>query len=202
MSGSDEPRNIRWEPGYVDLEHRERRNRHKPLCVWITGLSGAGKSTVAVQAEKILFDDGYQAMRLDGDNVRHGVSADLGFSERDREENIRRVAHVARLFYDFGHIVLCTFISPAARQREYARGLFSAGAFVEVYLRCPLEEAERRDPKGLYKKARAGEIKDFTGIDSPYEEPSAPELTYDTSALSEGDVVAQVVAEIRALTAR
>lgn len=191
-------KNIRWEPGLVALEDRARKNGHRPVCVWITGLSGAGKSTVAKHAEKILFDEGYQAMRLDGDNVRHGVSADLGFSEADREENIRRVAQVARLFYDFGHIVLCTFISPAASHRDYARALFPAGQFLEVYLRCPIEEAERRDPKGLYRKARAGEIKHFTGIDAPYEEPQAAEIVCDTASSSEADVVGEVVQAIRA----
>lgn len=197
MTKASGPNNIRWEPGLVDLEDRARRSGHLPLCVWITGLSGAGKSTVAKRAEKLLFDEGYQAMRLDGDNVRHGVNADLGFSEADREENIRRVAQVARLFYDFGHIVLCTFISPAARHRDYARSLFSEGQFLEVYLRCPIEEAERRDPKGLYRKARAGHIKNFTGIDAPYEEPSAPEILCDTATSSEADVVGDVVAKIR-----
>lgn len=200
MSKLAEPRYVRWEPGYVDLEDRVGQNGHGPVCVWITGLSGAGKSTVAKQAEKRLFDEGYQAMRLDGDNVRHGLNADLGFTDEDREENIRRVAHVARLFYDFGYVVLCTFISPEKRHREFARGLFPEGNFLEVYLRCPLEVAEGRDPKGLYKKARAGEIAHFTGIDAPYEEPENPELICDTSQMSEGDAVGHLLAQIKTYT--
>ena len=173
-------RNIRWDPGLVGPTDRTHRNGHAPLAVWLTGISGSGKSTIAKEVEKELFDRGYSVVRLDGDNVRHGLNADLGFSREDRRENLRRVGHLARLFYDFGNIVLCTFISPYREDRDYVRALFPDEDFLEVHVRCDLAEAERRDPKGLYKKARAGEIRGFTGVDGPYEAPESPELVVDT----------------------
>ena len=173
-------RNIHWDPGFVGLEDRIRRNAHRPRVVWFTGLSGAGKSTIAKQLEKKLFDEGRQVVRLDGDNVRHGLNADLGFSRTDRQENIRRIGHVARQLYDFGHIVLCTFISPYREDRDAVRGLFPEGDFLEVHVDVSLAEARRRDPKGLYAKVDAGEITGFTGVDEPFEAPERPEVTIHT----------------------
>ena len=172
--------NIHWEPGFVGLEDRIMRNGHRPRVIWFTGLSGAGKSTIAKQLEKQLFDEGRQVVRLDGDNVRHGLNADLGFSRTDRQENIRRVGHVARQLYDFGQIVLCTFNSPYREDRDYVRSLFPEGDFLEVHVDVSLAEARRRDPKGLYAKVDAGEITGFTGVDEPFEVPERPEVTIHT----------------------
>lgn len=188
---------ITWDPGLVGPQDRIRRNGHKPLCLRFTGLSGAGKSTIAKQVEKELFDEGYSVVRLDGDNVRHGLNGDLGFNREDRRDNIRRVGHVARLMYDYGHIVLCTFISPYREEREFVRKLFPEGDFVEVHVKVSLEEAEKRDPKGLYKKARAGEIRGFTGVDGVYEEPAEPELAVDTDTLGIDGAVAAVTELLR-----
>ena len=172
--------NVFWEDRNVLQSERERKNGHSAAVYWFTGLSGSGKSAIAKALEKKLFDEGKQVYLLDGDNVRHGLNGDLGFSDTDRAENIRRIAHVARILYDAGFIVLCSFISPAREMREMARGLFPGGAFNEVYVKCSLEECIRRDPKGLYKKAFAGEIPNFTGISAGYEAPEAPELELDT----------------------
>ncbi len=176
--------NVVWYPGKVSLEERESRNGHGAACYWFTGLSGAGKSTLARTFEKKLFDEGRQVFVIDGDNVRHGLNGDLGFSAEDREENIRRVGHMARLMFDAGFIVLCCFISPTRALREHVRGLFPQGRFNEVHVNCSLEECIRRDPKGLYKKAIAGEIPDFTGISAVYEEPDGAEYVLDTAKLS------------------
>jgi bifunctional enzyme CysN/CysC len=173
--------NVGWEQGTVTREAREVRNGHAGMVIWFTGLSGSGKSTIARLAEQRLFSEGLQVVRLDGDNVRHGLCGDLGFSEEDRTENIRRVAEVARLFFDAGHIVLCSFISPYAKDREYARRLLPEGRFLEVFLQCDIEECKRRDPKGLYKRAERGEIKHMTGLDAPYEEPDDAEIVLDTA---------------------
>lgn len=193
-----EPRqstDIVWDPGLVGPRDRVRRNGHEPQCLWFTGLSGAGKSTIAKEVEKRLFDQGLQVVRLDGDNVRHGLNGDLGFTRADRRENIRRVGHVARLFYDTGHIVLCTFISPYREERAFVRSLFPEGGFVEVHVDAPAAEAERRDPKGLYRRARAGEIPGFTGVDAPYEAPGEEcELLVDTHLLSVEEAVDRVMA--------
>ncbi len=186
--------NIQWDPGLIGTEERVRRNGHKPKVIWFTGISGSGKSTIAKELEKKLWDEGKSVVRLDGDNVRHGLSADLGFSREDRRENIRRIGHVARQLYDFGHIVLCTFISPYREDRAYVRSLFPEGDFVEVYVKVSLKEAKRRDPKGLYAKVASGEITGFTGVDAPFEEPQDPEVSLDT----EGREVAGAVAEISA----
>ncbi|TVQ25347.1 MAG: adenylyl-sulfate kinase [Spirochaetaceae bacterium] len=190
-SGAVSP-NVVWEPDVVDRDAREARNAHAASVIWFTGLSGSGKSTLARGIESQLFDDGRQVIRLDGDNVRHGLCGDLGFSEADREENIRRVAEVAKLFFEAGQIVLCSFISPYARDRAFARSLIPAGRFIEVYVRCDVEECSRRDPKGLYARARAGELSGLTGVDAPYEEPAAPELVVDTALTSVVECLAAI----------
>ncbi|QQP95996.1 sulfate adenylyltransferase subunit CysN [Lysobacter enzymogenes] len=168
--------NIHWQPVDVDKAARAQAKRQTPRCVWFTGLSGSGKSTIANLVDKQLHALGHHTFILDGDNVRHGLNKDLGFTDADRVENIRRVAEVAKLMTDAGLIVLVSFISPFRAERQLARELFGAGEFVEVFVDTPLEEAERRDVKGLYAKARAGKIPNFTGIDSPYEAPESPEL--------------------------
>ena len=177
--------NVQWELGEVTLRLREKLNGHPALIVWLTGLSASGKSTLAKAAEQQLFEDGTAVARLDGDNVRHGLCGDLGFSHEDRNENIRRVAEVAAILYELGHVVICAFISPFAAERALARSLVPEDRFLEVYLKCDLSECKRRDPKGLYKKAERGEIKGFTGVDAAYEEPEKPELVVDTGSLDE-----------------
>ena len=172
--------NIVWHAGNVTREDREKINGHKGCTVWFTGLSGSGKSTIAVAVEKALWDRGVRAYILDGDNIRHGLNRNLGFSAADREENIRRIGEVARLFVDAGVMVLCSFISPFRAERRMVRELVEAGEFVEIFVDTPIEECMRRDPKGLYAKARSGAIPNFTGIDSPYEPPEAPEITLRT----------------------
>lgn len=171
---------IRFE-GSITREERISRNSHNAGCYWFTGLSGAGKSTLARYLERQLFDSGKQVFVIDGDNVRHGLCGDLGFTPEDREENIRRVGHVARLMYDAGFIVLCCFISPSRSSRDFVRSRFPPGDFKEVYVSCDVDTCISRDPKGLYKKALSGEIADFTGISAPYEAPTNPETTLDTS---------------------
>jgi bifunctional enzyme CysN/CysC len=160
---------------------------HKPCVIWFTGLSGAGKSTIANLVEKRLHALGRHTYLLDGDNVRHGLNKDLGFTDADRVENIRRVAEVARLMVDAGLVVLVSFISPFRSERRMARTLFSEGEFVEVFVDTPLDVAESRDPKGLYRKARRGDLKNFTGVDSPYEVPEHADLRLDTTRLSAED---------------
>ncbi|HBL91941.1 MAG TPA: adenylyl-sulfate kinase, partial [Hyphomonas sp.] len=164
----------------VDRSALAEQKGQKPAVLWFTGLSGSGKSTIANALQKLLFAQGKHTFTLDGDNVRHGLNRDLGFTDADRVENIRRVANVARLMSDAGLITLVSFISPFRSERQMARNLMADGEFIEVYVDTPLSVAEDRDVKGLYKKARAGEIKNFTGIDSPYEPPQAPELRIDT----------------------
>jgi adenylylsulfate kinase len=172
--------NITWHGGTVARGDREQLLGQRGVTVWLTGLSAAGKSTIAVILERMLIERGRLAYRLDGDNVRHGLNKNLGFSEADRAENIRRIGEVAKLFADAGVIVIASFISPYRRDRDAVRSLLAPGDFVEVYVKVSVEAAERRDPKGLYKKARAGEIKGFTGIDDPYEEPEHAEIVIDT----------------------
>ncbi|MCG8479898.1 MAG: sulfate adenylyltransferase subunit CysN [Spirochaetales bacterium] len=181
--------NIFWDPGYVGLEDRIRRNGHRPTVVWFTGISGSGKSTIAKELEKRLFDAGINAVRLDGDNVRHGLNADLAFSREDRRENVRRIGHLARQLYDFGHIVLCTFVSPYEEDRAAVRSLIPEGDFIEVFVKVNLDEARRRDPKGLYKKVDSGELSGFTGVDAPYEEPTGADVVIDTGRLSVAEAV-------------
>lgn len=173
--------NVKWEDFQITREMREKRNGHQGHCFWFTGLSGSGKSTIAKELEKQLFEQGKQVFVLDGDNIRHGLSGDLGFSDEDREENLRRVAHVAKLMYETGHIVICSFISPTYESREYARKLFPENSFSEIYVKCNLEICIKRDPKGLYERVKNGEIKNFTGIDSTFNEPVNPEIVIDTS---------------------
>jgi bifunctional enzyme CysN/CysC len=182
-----------WEGWNVPLEVREEKNGHAAAVVWFTGLSGSGKSSIARELEQALFAEGCQTMLLDGDQVRHGLNGDLGFSPDARKENIRRVGEVANLFYLQGNIVICTFVSPFQMDRERARALFPEGRFIEVFVDTPLDECERRDSKGLYAKARKGEIEQMTGISSPYEAPETPEIRVETV----GREVADVVREIR-----
>src|SRR5262245_31038514 len=176
--------NIAWHPGAVTRDDRQQLNGHRGCTVWLTGLSGSGKSTIAVELEKRLWDRGARSYILDGDNIRHGLNKNLGFSPADRTENIRRIGEVAKLFTEAGIVALTAFISPYRADRDQVRAIMQPGDFVEVFVDCPVEVCEQRDVKGLYKKARAGEIKEFTGISAPYEAPNAPELTLDTSGLS------------------
>lgn len=173
--------NITWHSGAITNEDRERLLNQKGIVIWYTGLSGSGKSTLAHAVEEKLFEGGHISYVLDGDNIRHGLNKNLGFSPEDREENIRRIGEVSKLFADAGTIAMTAFISPYRDDRDKARELVPEGRFIEVYVKVPLDVAESRDPKGLYKKARAGEIKEFTGIDAPYEEPLNAELVIDTS---------------------
>ncbi len=170
--------NVHWHEGDITRQHREKLTGHKGATLWFTGLSGSGKSTVAVELEGTLHDMGILSYRLDGDNVRMGINKNLGFSAEDRTENIRRIGEVAKLFVDSGVIALSSFISPYRDDRDQVRALHEAAGmdFIEIFVDCSLEAAEARDPKGLYKKARAGEIKNFTGIDDPYETPDKPEI--------------------------
>ncbi|MFQ6320194.1 adenylyl-sulfate kinase [Bacillus halotolerans] len=173
-------RDIVWHEASITKEEYQQKNKHKSSILWLTGLSGSGKSTIANAAARELFELGYQVIVLDGDNIRHGLNKDLGFSDKDRKENIRRIGEVAKLFVQQGTIVITAFISPFREDRDQVRQLVEAGEFNEVYIKCDLDICEQRDPKGLYKKARNGEIPFFTGIDSPYEEPEAPELVLDS----------------------
>jgi len=187
--------NVVWHDGEVSREDRQDILRQKGATIWFTGLSGSGKSTIAVALEKVLFDMGKLSYRLDGDNVRLGINKNLGFSEADRTENIRRIGEIAKLFGDAGTIALSSFISPYRADRDEVRALHDAAnlSFVEVFVDCSLAEAEKRDPKGLYKKARAGEIKNFTGIDDPYEAPTTPEIHLHTDQMTLEEEVAIVI---------
>ncbi len=189
--------NIVWHQTSITKKDRRKRNGHHSAILWFTGLSGSGKSTIANAVSKKLFDLGIQNYVLDGDNIRHGLNKDLGFSVEDRIENIRRIGEVAKLFVDSGQFVLTAFISPFAQDRQLVRNLVEKDEFIEIYVKCPLEECERRDPKGLYKKARNGEIRDFTGIDSPYEAPVSPELILETDRYTIDECANQVLAYLR-----
>ncbi len=185
--------NITWHGGHIGRKEREALLKQKGATIWLTGLSGSGKSTVAVAAEAELVNRGHLAYVLDGDNVRHGLNKNLGFSPEDRTENIRRIGEVAKLFTDSGVIVFTSFISPYRSDRDEVRALFDDGDFLEVHVSTDIETCEERDPKGLYKKARAGEIPEFTGVSAPYEAPEKPELVLDTGKLSvEESVVALI----------
>ena len=175
-----ETKHITWHESEVTKAQRQTRNGHQSVLIWFTGLSGSGKSTVSGALEKALFEDGKQTYRLDGDNVRHGLNKNLGFSPEDRQENIRRIGEVGKLMVDSGAITVTAFISPYKQDRDNVRQLFEEQEFVEVYTQCSIETCEQRDPKGLYKKARTGEIPEFTGISAPYEPPENPEIIIDT----------------------
>lgn len=184
MAVQQKATNITWHQGKITKEDREKLLGQRGVTLWFTGLSGSGKSTVAHEVEKKLYDRGHLSFVLDGDNIRHGLNKDLGFSPEDREENIRRIGEVAHLFTEAGFITITSFISPYKADRKKARDLAKPGEFIEIYVACPLEECERRDPKGLFKKARAGIIPEFTGISAPYEEPENPEIVLETDKLS------------------
>jgi adenylylsulfate kinase len=185
--------NIVWHNGYVTRKHRNRLNNHKSGLIWFTGLSASGKSTIAHCVERELFELGVRTYVLDGDNVRHGLNANLGFSREDRKENLRRIAELSRLFVDAGILVLTAFISPYREDREYIRKRFEGDNFLEIYVKCSIEECEKRDPKGQYKKARAGIIKNYTGISAPYEEPENPDLIIDTENMKLEDSANRVL---------
>lgn len=185
--------NITWHEGSVSREERQRLLDQKGVTVWMTGLSAAGKSTIACIVEQMLLHRKKHAYRLDGDNVRMGLNKNLGFSAEDRAENIRRIGEVAKLFADAGVLTVTSFISPYRKDRDEVRALNKPGEFIEVYIKVSLEAAEKRDPKGLYKKARAGQIKGFTGIDDPYEEPENAELVIDTETASAEQAAQRIV---------
>jgi adenylylsulfate kinase len=186
--------NVTWHEHRVSTEDRCKLNGHKGAVLWFTGLSACGKSTVANEVDHLLHAKGVRTYVLDGDNIRMGLNKNLGFSAEDRTENIRRIGEVAKLFADSGILTLTAFISPYRADRDEVRALFAEGSFVEVLVDASLETCEARDPKGLYKKARAGEIKGFTGIDDPYEAPEKPELTLDSNSKSIQELAAEVVA--------
>lgn len=189
--------NIVWHKHKVEKLDRSKQKKQKPCILWFTGLSGAGKSTVADAVEQKLFELGHHTYLLDGDNVRHGLNKDLGFSDADRVENIRRIGEMAKLFADAGLIVMSAFISPFRRDRQMVRHLVEDKEFVEVYISTPLSTCEERDPKGLYKKARSGQIKNFTGIDSEYEAPEAAEVTLNTAELNVVECVDRVISYLK-----
>lgn len=185
--------NIVWHPATIDREQRESLHQHKSVILWFTGLSASGKSTLAHAVEKELYARGCHSFVLDGDNVRHGLCSDLSFSLEDRHENIRRIANVAKLFIEAGVIVLTAFISPLRQDREIARNMMPHGDFLEIFCDAPVEVCEKRDPKGLYQKAREGKIPEFTGISSPYEAPLKPELHLNTAEQSLEESVQAVI---------
>lgn len=189
----EEKRNIYWHKGQITRRDRERVQGYKGCTLWLTGLSGSGKSTIAHKLEERLFERGIRSYVLDGDNIRFGLNKDLGFSREARQENIRRVAEVAKLFTDAGIINIIAFISPYLQDRLTARNIQEPGDFIEIYIKCPISICEKRDPKGIYKKARAGLIKEFTGIDDPYEEPKNPEIVIETDKESLDECVNKIV---------
>jgi adenylylsulfate kinase len=189
--------NVFWHQGQVSRADRAERHGHKSFVLWFTGLSGAGKSTLAHAVEAELFRCGHQVMVLDGDNVRHGLCSDLGFTEEDRHENLRRIGEISKLFVEAGVIVLAAFVSPYRSDRDRVRSMLPHGDFLEVYCKCGLETCEARDPKGLYARARRGEVKNFTGISAPYEEPLRPELIVETDKESLAEEVARAMEVLR-----
>ncbi|MDM5225422.1 adenylyl-sulfate kinase [Cytobacillus sp. NJ13] len=184
MAVNENNKNVIWHHSAIKKEDRQKLNGHKSLMIWFTGLSGSGKSTIANALQHELYKNNLNVYLLDGDNLRHGINCNLSFSSEDRKENIRRTAEIGKLFVDAGIVVLAAVISPFEKDRLHARKIFLPDEFIEVYVKCSLEECEKRDPKGLYKKARNGEIKQFTGIDQPYEEPKNPDIVLDTNELS------------------
>jgi adenylylsulfate kinase len=187
------PQNLYWHESSVTIKHRWELNEHKSCILWFTGLSASGKSTLANLLCEQLHDRCVKSYILDGDNIRHRLNKDLGFSHEDRKENIRRIGEVARLFVDAGLVAMTAFISPYCEDRENARALFNKGEFVEIYVKCSIPECEKRDPKGIYKKARAGEIKEFTGISAPYEEPQNPEIVLDTEHMTRDQCIQAIL---------
>ncbi len=185
--------NITWHHGHVCREDREKLLGQKGVTVWLTGLSASGKSTIAYTLEHALMERGHLAYVLDGDNIRHGLNKNLGFSPEDREENIRRIGEVAKLFTDAGAITITSFISPYKGDRDKVRELMAPGDFIEVYVECPVDVCSERDPKGLYKKAMAGEIKNFTGVNAPYETPDKPELVIHSDTCSVQEAAVQLL---------
>ena len=188
-----ESTNITWHDSEVTKQDRQQLHGHKSATLWFTGLSGSDKSTISVELEKALFERKKDAFSLGGDNVRHGLNKNLGFSPEDRQENIRRIGEVSKLMVDAGLITITAFISPYREDRDNVRAILDDDEFIEIYTQCSVEECERRDPKGLYKKARTGEIPEFTGISAPYEEPRNPEITIDTEQLDVKDAVTQIL---------
>jgi len=189
--------NVFWSAGKIKPEQREQRNGHPGCVIWLTGLSASGKSTIAVELERELFQRGIHTCMLDGDNVRHGLCSDLGFSPEARKENIRRIGEVAKLFADAGLICITAFISPYRSDRALARSIAPGGKFYEVFVNAPLAVCEQRDPKGLYAKARGGQLKEFTGISAPYEAPENPELELPTDRLSVQECVMAIVEKLK-----
>lgn len=189
--------NITWHTSTVSKSDRHVQNGHGSCVLWFTGLSGSGKSTIANAVSSALYRQGINEYVLDGDNIRHGLNKDLGFSDHDRTENIRRIGEVAKLFVDSGAVVTTAFISPFRSDRDQVREIFEDGEFIEVFVDCPIEECEKRDPKQLYAKARRGEIKDFTGIDSPYEAPEFPEITVRSDLLTVEEAVNQILSYLQ-----
>jgi len=191
--------NVHWHEGDITRDHRSKLLGHKGATLWFTGLSGSGKSTIAVELEGTLNEMGILSYRLDGDNVRLGINKNLGFTAEDRTENIRRIGEIAKLFVDTGIVALSSFISPYEADRDQVRALHDAAGmdFIEIFVDCSLEEAELRDPKGLYKKARAGEIKNFTGIDDPYEEPKQAEIHLHSDKQSLAEEIEVILAVLR-----
>ena len=181
----------------VSLEDRSRIKNQKPLVLWFTGLSGSGKSTIASSLNLLLAQKGFSSYMLDGDNIRLGINSDLDFSEEGRKENIRRIAEIAKLFADASEIVLCSFVSPFEEGRKQAKQVIGENLFIEIFVKCPLEECEKRDVKGLYKMARTGEIPNFTGISSPYEEPKNPTIEIKTDKLSIDEAVQEIYTRIK-----
>ncbi|UFJ43263.1 adenylyl-sulfate kinase [Brevibacillus humidisoli] len=188
---------ICWHDSKVNKEDRRTLNGHKSCVLWFTGLSGSGKSTLATELEKELYQRRIRTYVLDGDNLRYGLNRDLGFSREERTENIRRIGELSKLFVDAGLITLCAIISPFRGDRDQVRCLFEPGEFIEIYVKCPLSECERRDPKGLYQKARAGQIQNFTGISAPYEVPDQPDMIIETDKQSVSQSVEQLLTYLR-----
>lgn len=193
MSVLEKSTNVVWHEQSLTKENRRKQNGHNSFVIWFTGLSGSGKSTLANALASRLFHDNVRNYVLDGDNVRHGLNKDLGFSESDRTENIRRIGEVSKLFVDSGQVVLTAFISPFQADRKLVRDLLGEKEFIEVYVKCSIDTCEERDPKGLYVKARQGLIKDFTGINSPYEEPVNPEIVVESDRTTIEESVEQVI---------
>ncbi|GMA62503.1 adenylyl-sulfate kinase [Alicyclobacillus fastidiosus] len=188
---------IVWHEQKIGRGQHELLNGHRGLCIWFTGLSGAGKSTLANALEQRLYEEGVHTYLLDGDNVRHGLNEGLGFDKESRQENVRRVAHVAKLFTDAGVVAITALISPFRDDRARAREIISSDSFLEVYVQCPVEVCITRDPKGLYERAKSGVIKEFTGVSSPYEPPSSPDIMVNTSEMSINDCIERIVEGVK-----